>query len=133
MQVHQLDFFAASASSTAGAGEGHGAFRATVTVVPGMIQFILRKQCSVFRGVQLEPDRAEIMTQSGAERLVELRLLVGDPIAASVFDENLSGRIKGEVHPVPGTGITDLPDPFVAAGPLAAIGFAAQVDMFDLP
>lgn len=74
------------------AGEGHGAFRATVTVVPGMIQFILSKQCSVFRGVQLEPDRAEIMAQSGAERLVELRLLVGDPIAASVFDENLSGE-----------------------------------------
>ena len=45
------------------------------------------------------------MAQSGAERLVELRFLVRNPIAAAIFDEYLSGGIKGEVHSVPGGNI----------------------------
>lgn len=55
---------------------------------------------------------------------MELRLLVRGPIAAAIFDENLSGGIKGEVHSVPRTGVTDLLDPLVSARPQTAIGFA---------
>ena len=57
-----------------------------------MIKLFRSMKGAIFWVIQIEPDRAEIMAQSGAERLVELRLLVGDPIAASVFDENLSGE-----------------------------------------
>jgi len=64
---------------------------------------------------------------------MELRFLVGNPITAAVFDENLSSRIKGEVHPMSGTRIANLLNPLVSAWPQAAIGFTAKVDMFDLP
>ena len=133
VQVHQLNILAASAISAASAGECHGAFRTAVDIVPGMIQLLHCKQRSMFRVIQVEPDGTEIVAQSGAECLMELRFLVGNPIPAAVFNKNLSGRIKGEVHPVPGTSIADLLDPFVSAWPQAAIGFTAKVDMFNLP
>ena len=133
VQVHHLDILAAPAISAAGTSEGHGAFSATVEIVSGMIQIFLCKQGSIFRVIQVESDGTEIVAQSGAECLMELRFLVGNPIAAAVFNKNLSGRIKGKVHLVPGTGIADLLDPFVSARPQAAIGFTTQVDMFNLP
>ena len=97
-----------------------------------MIKLFRSKKGAIFWVIQIEPDRAEIMAQSGAECLMELRLLVWDPIAASVFDEYLSGGIEGEVHPMTGTGIADLLDPFVPAGPKTSICLTAQVDVFDL-
>ena len=101
-------------------------------VVPWMIKLFRSKKSTIFRVIQIELDRTEIVAQSGPECLMELRPLVRDPIAATVSDENLSGGIEGEVHSVPGTGIADLLDPFVAAWPEATIGFAAQVNVFDL-
>jgi len=87
-----------------------------------MKQLFLSEQASVFRVIQVESDGTEIVAQSGAECLMELRFLVRNPITAVVFDENLSGRIKGEVHPVPGTGIANLLNPLVSAWPHPAIG-----------
>ena len=101
-------------------------------VVPGMIKLFRSKKSTIFRVIQIELDRTEIVAQSGPECLMELRSLVRDPIAATVSDENLSGGIEGEVHSVPGTGIAYLLDPFVAAGPKATICFTAQVNVFDL-
>ena len=97
-----------------------------------MIKLLRSKKGAIFRVIQIEPDGTEIVAQSGAERLVELRLLVWDPIASSVFDKYLSGGIEGEVHPMPDTGITDLLDPLVPAGPKTSICLTAQVDVFDL-
>ena len=61
VQVHQFDLFASSAITATGAGEGHGAFSAAVEIVSGMKQLFLSEQGSVFRVIQVEPDRAEIM------------------------------------------------------------------------
>ena len=133
VQVYQFDILAAPAITASGTGEGHGAFRAAMAVVLGMMQLFLCKQRSIFRVIQVESDGTIIMAQSGTESLMKLRFLVGDPIASAVFDKNLSGRIKGEVHPMPDTGIADLLDPLVSARPQTAIGFAAKVDMLDLP
>ena len=97
-----------------------------------MIKHFRSKKGAIFRIIQIKPDGAEIMAQSGTECLMELRLLVWDPIAGPVFDEYLSGGIKGEVHPMPGTGIADLLYPFVSAWPKTSICFTAKVDVFDL-
>ena len=70
VQVHQFDLFASSAITASGTSEGHGAFRATVEIVSGMIQIFLCKQGSIFRVIEVEPDGTIIMTQSGAESLM---------------------------------------------------------------
>lgn len=123
VQVYQFDILAAPAITASGTGEGHGAFGAAMAVVPGMIQLFLCKQGSIFRVIEVEPDGTIIMAQSGAKSLMELRFLVGNPITAAVFDENLSSRIKGKVHPMSGTRIANLLNPLVSAWPQAAIGF----------
>ena len=57
-------------------------FSAAMKVVLWMIQLFHRKKGAIFRVIQIESDWTEIMAQSGAERLVELRFLVRNPIGA---------------------------------------------------
>ena len=60
-QVHKFDFFASSALTTTGAGEGHRTFRTAVKVVIWMIQLFRRKKGAIFRVIQIESDWTEIM------------------------------------------------------------------------
>ena len=60
-QVYQFDFLASSASTTTGAGEGHGTFSAAMKVVHGMIWLFRREKIAIFRVIKIESDGAEIM------------------------------------------------------------------------